>query len=278
MAIDPKIHRSDVFPAICLVGGGQMGRAMVGGMFSQDLLAESAVTVVDPSTESQAWWESNHPQTTRIADLSDGKIPDVVILAVKPNVISKVASQTAGFWEGKLVISIAAGIDLTRLGGWIGHRRVVRVMPNTPCLVGQGASAFCVGATVEDQDRLLVESMLGAVGVCAQVTEAQIDAVTGLSGSGPAYVFTIIEALADGGVLAGLPRDLAMTLATQTVLGAATMVQQTGRHPGQLKDAVASPGGTTIAGLAVLEQNALRGTLIRAVQVAAQKSRDLGAS
>jgi len=149
-------------------------------------------------------------------------------------------------------------------------------MPNTPSLVGQGASAFCTAAGTTAADRKRVESVLSSVGLCEHVEEKQIDAVTGLSGSGPAYVFTIIEGLADGGVLAGLPRDLAMRLATQTVLGAATMVGQTGLHPGELKDAVASPAGTTIVGLNVLEKNALRATMADAVAAAAERSRQLG--
>jgi pyrroline-5-carboxylate reductase len=175
-----------------------------------------------------------------------------------------------------LVVSIAAGISLDQLCGWIGHKRVIRVMPNTPCLVGEGASAFCGSDDVTKEDNDWIESMLSSVGLAVQVEEKQMDAVTGLSGSGPAYVCLIIEALADGGVLAGLPRQMAMKLATQTVLGTARMVAETGRHPGELKDAVASPGGTTIAAIAVLEQNGVRGALVKAVEASAKRSQELG--
>jgi pyrroline-5-carboxylate reductase len=149
-------------------------------------------------------------------------------------------------------------------------------MPNTPSLVRQGASAFCCAPEVTAEDRNWIEQMLQCVGLAVEVSESQIDAVTGLSGSGPAYVCMIIEAMADGGVLAGLPRDLAMRLATQTVLGTAQMIAETKRHPGEWKDAVASPGGTTIAAIAVLEQNGLRGALLQAVAASAQRSQQLG--
>lgn len=163
-----------------------------------------------------------------------------------------------------------------QLQGWIEHSRVVRVMPNTPSLVGAGASAFCCGDDVSEDDKAWIESMLGSVGLAVEVDESQMDAVTGLSGSGPAYVCMMIEALADGGVQEGLSRPLAMQLATQTVLGTAKMIAETKRHPGELKDAVASPGGTTIAAIAVLEQNGVRGALAQAVSASARRSRELG--
>ncbi len=149
-------------------------------------------------------------------------------------------------------------------------------MPNTPCLVGAGASAYCCGGGVNAADKQQAHEVFASVGWAAEVAEKQMDAVTGLSGSGPAYVCLMIEALADGGVFAGLPRDIAMQLATQTVLGTAQMVAQTGQHPAQLKDAVASPGGTTIAGLRSLEQNGVRAGLIDAVAAAAARSGELG--
>ena len=148
-------------------------------------------------------------------------------------------------------------------------------MPNTPSLIGRGASAFCCGDEVAEEDRTLVADVLGAVGIAMQVAESQMDGVTGLSGSGPAYVYVLIEALADGGVAAGLPREMAMQLATQTVIGAGEMVQKTGQHPGQLKDAVASPGGTTIAGLQALEENGVRAAMIAAVKASAARSKEL---
>jgi pyrroline-5-carboxylate reductase len=203
-------------------------------------------------------------------------IADFVLLAVKPGIVPQVLRQKNEFWTGKLVVSIAAGVSLGKLCELAGHRRVIRVMPNTPCLIGRGACAFCCGDEVSDQDRGHVEQALQAVGIAVEVDDSQMDAVTGLSGSGPAYIYVLIESLADGGVAAGLPRALAMQLAAQTVIGAAEMVQKTGQHPGQLKDAVASPGGTTIAGLQALEENGARAAMIAAVKAATARSRELG--
>ncbi len=263
---------------LAVVGGGQMGRALVGGMLSSKVIAASSLQLVEPSDESRAWWAENHPE------IVSGDLPsavsacDFVLLAVKPNIVPAVAKQKGRFWSGKLVISIAAGIGLDQLCGWIGHQRVVRVMPNTPSLVREGASGFCCGSEVSGEDRAWIQSMLDSVGLAVEVEEGQMDAVTGLSGSGPAYVCMVIEAMADGGVQAGLPRPLAMKLAIQTVLGTAKMIGETKQHPGELKDAVASPGGTTIAAISVLEQNGLRGALIEAVTASANRSRELGAS
>lgn len=262
---------------LLVIGGGQMGRAMVGGMLAGEVIESDGVIVSDPNIDARAWWRSHLPSVT-VVERFDEAIgdADVVLLAVKPNVILEVARQPDGFWDDRLVISIAAGVALDPLTDAIGHQRVVRVMPNTPGLVGAGASAYCCGDEVDDDDRNVIEAMLGAIGMVVPVAESQMDAVTGLSGSGPGYVYVAIEALADGGVHAGLPRTLALKLATQTVLGAAKMVAETQRHPADLKDAVASPGGTTIAGLRALEQNGLRSALIEAVTAAAERSRQLG--
>lgn len=261
---------------LALVGGGQMGRALVGGMLAAGVLAESDVRLVEPNPASAAWWASHHAAVS--IDELTAQLPasETVILAVKPHVVATVAQQGQGFWDGKLVVSIAAGVDLRSLVGWVGHDRVARVMPNTPSLVGAGASGFCCGDGVTVADKKTITTMLESVGIAIEVTEPQMDGVTGVSGSGPAYVFMIVEAMADGGVAAGLPRDVAMRLATQTVLGAAKMIADTGRHPGELKDAVASPGGTTIAAIASLEHNGIRSAMIEAVKAAAEKSRTMG--
>jgi pyrroline-5-carboxylate reductase len=261
---------------LAVVGGGQMGRALVGGMLAANVVIPEQLILVEPSPTSQSWWVSNH-SGIEIAELELAVTAcDAVLLAIKPNVMEEISKHISGDCEGKLVISVAAGIGLNQLCSWLGHRRVVRVMPNTPCLVGDGACAFCCGRDVNEEDRLWIQSMLDSVGLAIEVDESQMDAVTGLSGSGPAYVCIIIEALADGGVLEGLPRPLAMQLATRTVLGTAKMIAETGRHPGELKDAVASPGGTTIAGISALEQNGIRGALISAVTASAHRSRELG--
>lgn len=260
---------------LAVVGGGQMGRALLRGIFTQQVVPPNQTALVEPNPESQSWWTEHHPEVT-LTDLPTAVgQSDHVLLALKPNVIPQVSKQKGRFWSGKLIISIAAGVTLEQLTGLIGHKRVARVMPNTPSLVGAGASAFCCASDVTDEDRGWIESVLSAVGIAVQVDETQMDAVTGLSGSGPAYVCMMIEALADGGVKAGLPRNLAMKLATQTVLGTAKMISDTQRHPGELKDAVASPGGTTIAAISVLEQNGVRGAFIEAVTAAANRSREL---
>jgi len=175
-----------------------------------------------------------------------------------------------------VLVSIAAGVTLAQLEAELAPgARIVRVMPNTPALVGASASAFALGRAARREDADLVEKLLETVGVACELNESLLDAVTGLSGSGPAYIYLVIEALSDGGVAAGLPRDAATKLAAQTVLGAAKMVLETGLHPGALKDMVASPGGTTIEGLCELEKGKLRGTLISAVRAAAEKSRKM---
>jgi pyrroline-5-carboxylate reductase len=177
---------------------------------------------------------------------------------------------------GTLIVSIAAGVTLSALEGLFGTDRLIRVMPNTPALVGAGAAACCAGAGATPEDADLTAEMLGAVGLCVCVEEKHMDAVTGLSGSGPAYIYMAIEALSDGGVRMGLPRREATRLAAQTVLGAAKMVLETERHPGELKDQVTTPGGTTIEAVRVLEKAGLRRAFIDAVAAATEKSRALG--
>ena len=263
---------------LAVIGGGQMGRALVGGMLKSKVFTANEVLVVDPDQHSRQWWQTNHSEIS--IDEMDAAVAaaDLILFAVKPNIVPAVADQQTGYWQDKLIISIAAGVSLEQLSRRIHHRRIVRVMPNTPSLVGAGASAFCCGDQVTDEDKSAIRSILESVGFAIEVDERQMDAVTGLSGSGPAYVCMVIEALADGGVQEGLPRATAMQLATQTVLGTAKMIAETGRHPGELKDAVASPGGTTIAAIAVLEQNGIRGALAQAVAASAHRSRELSQS
>ncbi len=202
----------------------------------------------------------------------------LLVLAVKPQQMSAALAEVApALQPTAVVVSIAAGVTLKKLAAQLPPgSRIVRVMPNTPCLVGQGASCFALGEHADSTDGQRVRQLLSAVGIAHEVPEKLLDAVTGLSGSGPAFVYTVIEALADGGVRAGLPRALAAELAAQTVAGAAAMVLETGKHPAELRDAVASPAGTTIAGLAELERLGLRGALIEAVTAAAERSKELG--
>ncbi len=203
---------------------------------------------------------------------------DIVFLAVKPAQVAGVLGTLRSEWAiGRhLLISVAGGITLERLQSQAPGVRVVRVMPNTPAVVGQGASAYALGSGATESDAATTQQLLSSVGLALQVPETLLDAVTGLSGSGPAYAFVMIEALADGGVAAGLPRALAQRLAAQTLLGAAQMVLTTGQHPGALKDAVCSPGGTTIEGIHELERAGIRAALMSAVRASAEKSRRLG--
>jgi len=216
---------------------------------------------------------------TAVADASEMALSvDALVLCVKPADALTALHGLGDALAGKLVISIVAGLSLSKLEEAAGAAaRVVRVMPNTPALIHQGAAAFATGSTATEADATLVSKIFSAVGCAVRVKEPLLDAVTGLSGSGPAYVYLVIEALADGGVMMGLPRDLALQLAAQTVAGAAGMVLQTGLHPATLKDQVTSPGGTTIAGLEELEGAAVRSAFLSAVRAATERSRQLGA-
>jgi len=201
---------------------------------------------------------------------------DVIVLAVKPHIIKSVCEDIIKVDSEALIISVAAGIKLALLESYLPNRRIVRVMPNTPCLVGEAASGFAPGSLANSNDCATVKKIFGAVGLALEVSEHLLDAVTGVSGSGPAYVFQFIEALSDGGVRAGLPRAIATQLAAQTVKGAAEMVLKTGKHPGELKDGVTSPGGTTIAGVEALEKGGLRATTMSAVLATTKRSMQLG--
>jgi pyrroline-5-carboxylate reductase len=263
--------------SIGFVGAGQMARALAAGFAQAGLVAPQKLLTADPVPAALAGFQEAVPGSGVLADnVSLARASDVIVLATKPR---QVATALAGLAEAaadKLVISIAAGVTLATLDAALSRSRLVRVMPNTPCLVGESASGYAVGPRATAADAELVGGLLSAVGRALPVDEKLLDAVTGLSGSGPAFVYVIIEALADAGVRMGLPRDVALALAAQTVRGAATMVLETGDHPGVLKDRVASPGGTTIAGLAALESGGLRGTLIAAVEAATRRSVELG--
>ena len=199
-----------------------------------------------------------------------------VLIAVKPQYLVAALENFKGKFSGKLVISIVAGVTLETLSQLTGTSRLVRVMPNTPVLVGKGAAAFAGSSEAAKEDMELVSRIFNAAGIGLEVPEKLLDAVTGLSGSGPAYVFEFIQALADGGVAEGLPRDKAQMLAAQTVLGAAAMVLESGRHPAVLKDEVTSPGGTTARGLEKLAEKAFSGTVLQAVRAASARSAELG--
>ena len=202
---------------------------------------------------------------------------EVTFLCVKPVYAREVLRKLGGLPPGTLVVSVVAGVSIADLQEAAGaETAIVRSMPNTPCLVGKGVIAYARGANVTDEQAALVEKIFASVGDVHVASETLIDAVNGLSGSGPAYVYLVIEALADGGVLMGLPRALAASMAAQTVLGAAEMVCRTGRHPAELREAVASPGGTTMAALEVLEHAGTRAAMIGAVRAATERAREIG--
>lgn len=262
---------------IGFIGAGQMATALAHGFVSKAGIAAENIRAADAFEASR----ENFTKTTGIATVESNQElvsrSDVIVLAVKPQVLPHVLDEIApSLSDDKLVISIAAGIPLSKLTAALGERRIVRVMPNTPCLVGEGAIAFCMTDHVTEADFELVKTLLKSVGRCFHVNEKVMDAVTGLSGSGPAYAYLVIEALSDAGVMQGLPRNVSTILAAQTMLGAARMVLETGEHPGVLKDRVTSPAGTTIAGMEQLEKLGVRGALYAAVKAATDRSRELG--
>jgi pyrroline-5-carboxylate reductase len=260
------------------IGAGQMARALARGMVQAGVVKAEQIIGADVAPAAVDQFVREVAGAKRAAsNVEVAEKADVIVLAVKPQ---QFESATAGLEEptaNKLIVSILAGVRVAKLAAALPNARLVRVMPNTPALVGQSASSYTLGPSAMATDDQLVASLLGAVGRAYRVDEKLLDAVTGLSGSGPAYVYVAIEALADGGVRMGLPREIALALAAQTVKGAAEMVLSTGDHPGVLKDRVASPGGTTIAGLQALENAGFRAALISAVEAATRRSIELGA-
>jgi pyrroline-5-carboxylate reductase len=274
------------------IGCGKMATALVQGVLKAGVCASSDIILSDAIPAAA---EKLAKATGAASAASNAEVlvaADVLVLAVKPSdAIAAVKSLPAGqmestmrwAWksgapgESKLLLSIVAGLPIAAIEAAGGERlRIIRAMPNTPALILEGASGFALGKGATADDAEIARKVFGSVGIAVQVKEELLDAVTGLSGSGPAYVYTVVEALADGGVLMGLPRDLALQLAAQTVTGAARMVLQAGEHPAALRDQVASPGGTTIAGIEALEKNGLRAALIAAVRAATERSRELG--
>lgn len=262
--------------AIGFLGAGRMATALASAWLQGGLT--TAVRASDPLPHARTAFtqQTGAPSTADNLDVVRGS--DLLVLAVKPQSMPALMAEILpAITERHLVISIAAGITLHQLTeGLTSNCRLIRVMPNTPCLVGASASGYSPAPSATPADVAVVDRLLNAVGKAYKLPEHLLDAVTGLSGSGPAFVYVMIEALSDGGVRMGLPRDVATALAAQTVLGSAKMVLETNSHPGQLKDAVASPGGTTIAGLHALERGGLRAALMDAVEAATKRSRELG--
>lgn len=259
---------------IGIIGGGAMGRALAAGVTKAGLVSPAQVTVADVSEPCRKNLSSDLGVNVTAENRTAAAAAEVVILAVKPFIVATVLDDLKPVLQpSQTLVSIAAGVTIADIEAGIGGRiPVIRVMPNTPALVGAAAGAFARGRFAGDEHAARVKTVLDALGSFFEVEERLLDVVTGLSGSGPAYTFVLIEALADGAVRMGLPREIAVKLAAQTLLGSAKMVLETGEHPGRLKDMVTTPGGTTAAGLFALEEGAVRAALQRAVQTATEKA------
>ena len=278
MSVPTSLASSLKDQAVGFLGAGNMGEAIIKGLLQTGLVPASSIAATDARADRLQQMASQYGirglQSNR--ELVAGS--DVVILAVKPQIMGAVLREVAPAVDrGRLLFSVAAGVPVAALREALGKpARLIRVMPNTPALVLEGVTAIARADGLEAGDLELAQELFGAVGRAVVLDEDALDAVTGLSGSGPAYVAIVIESLADGGVKMGLDRATAMILATQTVLGSARLVLETGMHPGQLKDMVSSPGGTTIAGISALEEGGVRRTFIGAVERATLRSRELG--
>lgn len=261
---------------LVLVGAGKMGTAIAQGLVAAEVWPREGLAAVDVSAPARAAFEA--ATGLAVAESLEAVVPEaaVVVVAVKPQVAPGVVPLLEGTCGDALVVSIMAGVTLARLGEWLGGSRIVRVMPNTPLTVGKGASVFACGPGVDEADRDTVRRIFGALGVVYEMDEDKLDAVTALSGSGPAYVFEMIQALVDAAVAVGLPAPEALALTAQTVAGAAEMVQQGLGTPEELRIAVTSPGGTTAAGLEVLGSADFRGLIRDVVRAARDRSVELG--
>jgi pyrroline-5-carboxylate reductase len=263
---------------IGFIGAGNMAGALIKGLLSAGTVAKEQIQASDVRAERLAELAKEHAIRTTQDNAEVAAGADIVVLAVKPQTIDKVLPQVGSALRGEtLVVSIAAGVPIAAVEARLpAGARVIRTMPNTPAIALAGATAIARGSRATETDVAAARELFEAVGRVVVVDESLLDAVTGLSGSGPAYVLLVIEALADGGVKIGLPRDTALLLAAQTVYGTAKLLLESGEHPAKLRDMVTSPGGTTVAGLARLEAGAIRATLIDAVETAAKRSAELG--
>lgn len=259
-----------------VIGGGVMGEALLSRLIALEQFRPADVWVSDPLEARRDALTAQYGVMTTADNREVATQADVLLLAIKPQVFGAVTQALPRTNSAQLVLSILAGVTLSQLEAAFPGQPVVRAMPNTPATVGAGMTAIALGQQVNAEQAALAQKLFEAVGEVVQVPESLMDAVTGLSGSGPGYLAIVVEALADGGVAAGLPRAIAQKLALQTVWGTAELLKTSGLHPAELKDRVTSPGGTTIAGIAQLESQGLRSALIEAVRAAAQRSKELG--
>lgn len=263
---------------LAVIGAGNMGEALIRGLLAGEAVEPTSVVATGRRQKRLEYLASTYNVSTTLDNAEAARNADVVILAIKPQILARIMAEvTHAIPDASLVVSVLAGVSTASLESHLRPRMAVcRAMPNTPAIVGAGATAIAAGSRASEAHMEQVRAVFEAVGEVIQVDEALLDAVTGLSGSGPAYVMMIIEALSDAGVKVGLPRYQAQALAAQTVLGSAQLLLETQEHPGVLKDRVTSPGGTAIAGLHTLEEGGLRTTLINAVVAATARSRELG--
>jgi len=264
--------------SIGFIGAGNMAEALIRGLVRGGHVPANRITASGPRRERLDELARSYGIAVTTDNRELARSAGVIVLSVKPQILDKVLREVGDQLEpGTLVISIAAGVDTEAIETMIADGvRVIRAMPNTPALVGAGATAIAPGKHASETDLATAKAMFDAVGITVVLDESHLDAVTGLSGSGPAYIFLILEALADAGVKVGLARRNAQLLAAQTVMGSAKMLLETDEHVGRLKDMVTSPGGTAIAGLHTLEQGGLRTTLINAVETATKRAKELG--
>jgi pyrroline-5-carboxylate reductase len=279
MIVDSVVDEDNVLQdkKLAVLGTGMMGSALARGLTQAGAMSPANLTLYDVHA-LKARQLAQEIGATAAASAGDAVADaDLILIAVKPGIVTSVLQSIADrLTESHLVISIAAGVRVDKMEAVVpAGVPVIRCMPNTPCLVGAGATALCRGTHATHDHLQIAQSLFSAVGESVEVEERLMDAVTGLSGSGPAYVYLMIEAMADGGVMGGLTRDTARMLAAQTVLGAAKMVLSTNEHPAQLRDNVTTPGGTTIAALAVLERAGLRTALMDAIEAATKRSKEL---
>lgn len=263
---------------ISVIGAGNMGGAIVAGMIDSGLFDPSKVSVANSSNYRLDELQKRFPEICCYTDnLEAVKNADIVILAVKPNCFAAVCESVKDYIRPDVVVvSIGAGVRLSSLKGWLGNSvKIVRAMPNIAALVGESMSVLAGNSNVGQKDMQDVRDIFDSFGSTQVMSESQMDAVTALSGSSPAYIFILIEALADGAVLKGIPREIAYSVAAQTVLGSAKLMLDTGKHPAELKDMVCSPGGTTIAAVSSLESSGFRSSIIEAVRVCAERSEEI---
>jgi len=267
---------------IGFIGGGNMAEALVKGILASSLVASKDIFISDLISDRLKYLSKEYKVKTTADNRELVQKSDILVLAVKPQTIKKVLESFLDLVDSsKNLISVAAGISINLIEDTLdvkGTKKisVIRAMPNTPALVQEGATAICGSKHSSKLDMKIAHHIFKAIGQTVDIEETHMDAVTGLSGSGPAYIFMIIEALSDAGVKVGLSREVSNLLTIQTILGSAKLVRDGGKHPGELKDMVTSPGGTTISGLHMLEEGGIRNALMNAVEMATQRSKELG--